>query len=128
METFEKAFMMMDKPEEPVKVASLNKYQAEAMVTAVFKEELKIVYPALGLNGEAGEVAEKVKKVLRGDSEGFTEDKCREIAKELGDCLWYISVLANSIGYTLQEIAEMNINKLRSRQQRGRIGGNGDNR
>ena len=128
METFEKAFMMMDKPEEPVRIASLNKYQAEAMVTAVFKEELKIVYPALGLNGEAGEVAEKVKKVLRGDSEGFTEDKCREIAKELGDCLWYVSVLANSIGYTLQEIAEMNINKLRSRQQRGRIGGSGDNR
>lgn len=118
----------MDKTEEPIRIASLNKYQAEAMVTAVFKEELKIVYPALGLNGEAGEVAEKVKKVLRGDSEGFTDDKCREIAKELGDCLWYVSVLANSIGYTLQEIAEMNINKLRSRQQRGRIGGNGDNR
>ena len=128
METFEKAFMMMDKPEEPIRIASLNMYQAEAMVTAVFKEELKIVYPALGLNGEAGEVAEKVKKVLRGESEGRTDDKCREIAKELGDCLWYVSVLANSIGYTLQEIAEMNINKLRSRQQRGRIGGNGDNR
>lgn len=106
----------------------LNEYQKAALVTATFKEELKIIYPALGLNGEAGEVAEKVKKVLRDNDGNFSKDKCIEIAKELGDCLWYVTTLAHSIGYTLEEIAEINIEKLQSRKIRGVINGNGDNR
>ena len=106
----------------------LNEYQRQALVTATYPEEHAIFYPVLGLNGEAGEVAEKVKKVLR-DNEGvFTEEKRQEIAKELGDVLWYLSTLANDIGYTLEEIGEMNINKLRDRQQRNMIHGDGDNR
>ena len=91
-------------------------------------KEYAIVFPALGLNGEAGEVAEKVKKVLRDNEGAFTEEKRQEIAKELGDCLWYVSAMSNDIGYSLEEIGEMNINKLCSRQQRNMIHGNGDNR
>lgn len=106
----------------------LNEYQKEALVTATFSEVVKIVYPTLGLNGEAGEVAEKVKKVIRDNNGDFSREKCVEIAKELGDCAWYLAVLAHGIGYTLEEICEMNIAKLRSRQQRGMIHGNGDNR
>ena len=106
----------------------LNEYQKEAMQFNNMPKEYAIVFPVLGLNGEAGEVAEKVKKVLR-DNEGvFTEEKRQEIAKELGDVLWYLSTLANDIGYTLDEIGEMNIHKLMSRQQRGVIHGDGDNR
>lgn len=111
-----------------VRIKKLNEYQKAALVTATFKEELKIIYPALGLNGEAGEVAEKVKKVLRDNDGNFSKDKCIEIAKELGDCLWYVATLAHSIGYTLEEIADINIEKLQSRKSRGVINGNGDNR
>lgn len=111
-----------------MQIIELNDYQQSALVTATFTDDLKIIYPALGLNGEAGEVAEKVKKVLRDNNGEFSKEKCTEIAKELGDCLWYVAVMADSIGYSLQEIAQMNIEKLRSRQQRNKIHGNGDNR
>ena len=107
---------------------NLNEYQKQAMQFNNMPKEYAIVFPALGLNGEAGEVAEKVKKVLRDNNGAFTGEKCLEIAKELGDCLWYVAALANSIGYTLDEIGEMNIHKLMSRQQRGVIHGDGDNR
>lgn len=106
----------------------VNEYQKMALETAVYPKEFKIVYPALGLNGEAGEVAEKVKKVLRDNNCTFTEEKKKEIAKELGDAQWYIAVCANDIGYTLEEICQMNYDKLKSRQQRGTLSGNGDNR
>lgn len=107
---------------------TLNEYQQHALETAAFKEELKIIYPALGLCGEAGETAEKVKKVLRDNNGEFTTEKRAEIAKELGDVLWYVAVLGNNIGYTLNEIATINYNKLKSRKERGVIHGNGDNR
>lgn len=106
----------------------LNQYQEKALETATFAQDLKIIYPALGLNGEAGEVAEKVKKVLRDNNREFSADKRLEIAKELGDCLWYIATLAHNIGYTLEDVAQININKLSSRKQRNMISGNGDNR
>ena len=106
----------------------LNNYQREALTTATFSEELKYIYPALGLNGEAGEVAEKVKKVLRDDNGKFSAEKKHQIALELGDCLWYVAVMANSIGYKLGDIAQMNIDKLKSRQQRNVLSGSGDNR
>lgn len=107
---------------------TLEEYQKQALVTATYPKEHNILYPALGLNGEAGEVAEKVKKVLRDNNGDFSIEKCHAIAKELGDCMWYISAMAHDIGYTLEEIGEMNINKLRSRQQRNMIHGDGDDR
>ena len=106
----------------------LNKYQQEALVTAVYPEDKKVIYPALGLCGESGEVAEKVKKVIRDNNGELTEEKRLEIAKEIGDVLWYVATLSHDLGYELEDIALMNINKLRSRQKRDKINGSGDNR
>lgn len=106
----------------------VNDYQKMALETAIYPKEQKIIYPTLGLTGEAGEVADKVKKVLRDNHGDFTDEKRKEIAKELGDVAWYLAVCANDIGYTLEEICQMNYDKLKSRQQRGVIHGNGDNR
>lgn len=105
---------------------TLNEYQQKALETAIYPTP--IIYPALGLCGESGEVADKVKKVIRDNESVFTDEKKTEIAKEIGDVLWYCATLSNDLGYTLDEIAEMNYNKLHSRQQRGMLGGSGDNR
>ncbi len=106
----------------------VNEYQAAALTTAVYPEDKRIIYPALGMCGEAGEVADKVKKVIRDNSQNFTADKKLEIAKEIGDVLWYCAVLSHDIGFTLEEVAQMNIDKLQSRKERGMLGGSGDNR
>ena len=106
----------------------INEYQEEAIKTAGYGEGQKIIYPTLGLTGEAGEVAEKVKKVLRDNAGVFTDEQKLEIAKEISDVLWYCATLARDIGYTLEQIAEINLQKLRSRQERGVISGSGDNR
>jgi NTP pyrophosphatase (non-canonical NTP hydrolase) len=100
---------------------TFNAYQKAARRTAIYTEP--IYYPTLGLCGEAGEVAEKIKKYMR---DGVLNDK--EVAKELGDVLWYIANLAEDLGYDLAEIADMNLEKLADRQSRGVIKGSGDNR
>lgn len=107
----------------------LNTYQDEARRTAIYPViGRRFVYPALGLAGEAGEVAEKIKKVFR-DDEGMLHAARRlAIAEEIGDCLWYVANLSNDLGFTLEEIAVMNINKLRTRLERGTLNGEGDNR
>lgn len=105
---------------------TLNEYQQKALETAIYPNP--ILYPALGMCGEAGEVADKVKKVLRDNNSEFTDEKKMEIAKEIGDVLWYCATLAHDLGYSLEEIAQMNYEKLRSRQLRGKLGGSGDNR
>lgn len=107
---------------------TLDGYQLLALETAVYPEEHRITYPALGLAGEAGEVADKVKKVIRDNHGDFSPVKCEEIAMEIGDVLWYCAVLADRIGYRLDTIARMNCRKLKSRQLRGKISGSGDNR
>lgn len=107
---------------------TLDSYQKAALRTAVGAPP--IIYPALGLASEAGEVAGKIKKVLR-DSDGdfFTNRMHREGLKaELGDVLWYVAVLAADLDLSLGEIAQANINKLADRAERGVIGGSGDNR
>lgn len=87
-----------------------------------------VVYPALGLNGEAGEVAEKIKKLMR-DSDGVVTDDFRQaITKELGDVLWYIAETARQLDIKLSEIARANLCKLASRRDRNTIHGEGDNR
>ena len=107
----------------------LNKYQTEALKTAVYPNMgSNFPYPALGLAGEAGEVADKLKKVIR-DNDGILTDPVRDsVAKELGDVLWYVSVLAFELDYNLEEIAQNNLAKLASRQERGVLTGSGDNR
>lgn len=107
---------------------TVNEYQQKALETAVYPQQYKIIYPALGLTGEAGEYSDKVKKVIRDNACKFTEQKKEEIAKEVGDVMWYCATLANDIGYDLETICEMNYNKLHSRQERGMIHGSGDNR
>ena len=113
---------------ETIEITGLNEYQQRALETAVYPADKKIIYPTLGLTGEAGEVADKVKKVIRDNGQQFDEDHRNAIALEISDVLWYVAVLANDLGYTLQNIAEMNYAKLKSRQERGKIGGSGDNR
>lgn len=106
----------------------MNAYQAAAKETAVFPKDLGIVYTTLGLTSEAGEVADKVKKVIRDNDGVFTEEIRDAIKRELGDVLWYVSGLAWELGYTLEDVAATNITKLSSRFQRGQIGGSGDDR
>ena len=101
-----------------------NLYQELAAEFATYPEEQNIIYPTLGLTGEAGELANKVKKVIRGDGE-LDKKAC---ALELGDILWYVSDLAKNLGYSLQDIAEMNIQKLADRRERNALKGNGDYR
>jgi NTP pyrophosphatase (non-canonical NTP hydrolase) len=107
----------------------LNDYQTAALSTAVYPNQgANFAYPALGLAGEAGEVADKLKKVIR-DNDGVLTDPVRDaVAKELGDVLWYVSVLAKELDYDLESIAKANVEKLLSRQQRGVLTGSGDNR
>lgn len=108
---------------------TLNGYQAAAKETAQYPVIGQgITYPALGLAGEAGEVADKVKKIFR-DKGGVVSDRDRiEIAKEIGDVLWYCAAMAEEIGISLQDICSMNIAKLADRKERGVMGGEGDNR
>lgn len=104
-------------------------YQRRSRRTAVYPDAGKnFVYPTLGLVGEAGEVAEKVKKVLR-DKAGTVDAETKDaIVKELGDVLWYVAQLATELGLSLNDIAAGNLEKLLSRMDRGRLHGDGDNR
>ncbi len=107
----------------------LNEYQKKALTTAGYSEKYKIVYPALGLGEEAGEVIGKVKKWLRGDDGEagvMSEERRQAIKLELGDVLWYLSILANDLGFSLDEVAQANAEKLASRKERGVIKGSGD--
>lgn len=85
-------------------------------------------YVALGLVGEAGEVAGKIKKIYRDKAGVVSEDDAKELAKEIGDVLWYAARFADELGINLEEIAKGNLEKLASRKERGVIGGSGDNR
>ncbi len=106
-----------------------TEYQKSARRTAIYSGAGKnFAYPALGLCGEAGEVAEKIKRVVRDGRMEITEEEIKEISKELGDVLWYIANLATEIGLDLDAIARENIEKIRSRKDRGVLHGSGDNR
>ena len=107
---------------------TFDAYQAEAKETAIYPHNMKILYPALGLTGEAGEVANKVKKIVRDGVDKMPSDWREQIAGELGDVLWYCAALASDLGLSLGKIATENANKLSSRKKRGTIGGSGDNR
>ena len=107
---------------------TLNEYQEGARRTAIYPNSQRIIYPTLGLTGESGEVADKVKKVIRDNDQEFTAERRREIALELGDVLWYAASLAHDLGYTLDEVAQMNLDKLASRMNRGKSHGSGDER
>lgn len=107
---------------------TLDYYQERAISTAVYPEGVKIVYPTLGLTGEAGEVADKVKKVYRDNNGVFSDEIKEELKKEIGDVMWYCATLSKDLGFTLREVAETNIQKLQKRRDENKIHGSGDNR
>lgn len=108
---------------------NFREYQQQALETALYPQRgANFIYPTLGLAGEAGEVAEKVKKILR-DKGGVVDAETRAaLQKELGDVLWYVATLAAEFGLDLDDIAAENIRKLRSRKERGKLSGSGDER
>ena len=114
---------------------TLNEYQKQAITTELMEraKELNANDPAfiaklLGLVGEAGEVAEKFKKIVR-DKDGIISDADKkEVTKELGDVMWYVSALSDYLGVSLDEVAQTNLDKLFSRRDRGVSRGSGDNR
>ena len=110
------------------KVSDLDMYQKVALTTAIYPREQAIIYPTLGLTGEAGEVANKVKKIIRDGSNKDDDSLVSEIKSEIGDCLWYIAVLADDIGCKLSDIANTNLIKLANRKEKGTIRGSGDKR
>lgn len=105
---------------------NISDYQTQAVKTAIYKQD--IIYPALGLANEAGEVLGKIKKALRDNDGEFTPDIHQSISDELGDVLWYIAALSRDLGIPLEKIAQNNLDKLNSRMARGVLGGSGDNR
>jgi NTP pyrophosphatase (non-canonical NTP hydrolase) len=107
---------------------TFKEYQNFCKTTAIYRAEVSLLYPALGLTGEAGEVANKVKKLVRDGPEKLPADWKELIAAEIGDVLWYCSALASDLGIPLNTIAKQNIEKLQSRLERGVISGSGDKR
>jgi NTP pyrophosphatase (non-canonical NTP hydrolase) len=107
----------------------LSDYQRLSRRTATYPGAGEdMTYPALGLCGEAGEVAEKVKKTIRDDGGVLTEERREALAAELGDVLWYAAQLATEAGLELERIAADNLDKLLSRRRRGVLRGSGDDR
>lgn len=109
---------------------NFNDYQKQALKTAVHYDDPlmdKTIW-ALGIAGEAGEVAEKWKKIIAYQDGKMSEDERKELGKEIGDILWYMAVFAERLGFSMDEIAKNNLSKLADRANRGKITGRGDNR
>jgi NTP pyrophosphatase (non-canonical NTP hydrolase) len=112
---------------------TLNEYQQAALETAQYPDRgNNVIYPSLGLAGEAGEAVDKVKKIWRnlGVTSGreYLASQRLELAKEIGDVMWYVAALADEIGFDLESVAAMNMAKLKDRKERGVIKSEGDNR
>lgn len=107
----------------------MNDYQTAALQTAAPKDKKdEVFHLILGLTGEAGEIAEKAKKIVRDKGSDFSQLDTDDLKKELGDVLWYVAVLADHFDIKLDDVATANIAKLADRQKRNLIGGSGDNR
>jgi NTP pyrophosphatase (non-canonical NTP hydrolase) len=114
--------------QEKYNMSDFNSYQRNASSTAIYPEEHRILYPALGLAGEAGEVANKVKKLIRDGPDKRPDTWREDIASEIGDVLWYCAALATDLNLSLGMIAGQNEKKLGQRKQSGTLGGSGDTR
>lgn len=124
----------------PMPKTTLDEYQNAATAFAVYPPGIGLLYATIALAGETGEFAEKVKKALRNEDMELCTGRDYEIytwtdpslrkplALELGDVLWYVSALAKELGFTLEQIATMNLNKLNGRKERGTLVGEGDTR
>ncbi len=112
-------------------IETFAEYERSAAHTAVYPDigrSRGVLYVTLGLCGEAGEVAEKVKKTLRDHDGRFNYERRLAIGRELGDVLWYVARMCSELGLTMAEVADLNVTKLDERAARGVIGGEGDNR
>jgi NTP pyrophosphatase (non-canonical NTP hydrolase) len=118
--SYESEALGLTVPEAPVTM-DFDAYIYEARKTAIYPRNRSLEYLALGLASEAGEVAGKIKKEIRDES-------CGDVGIELGDVLWYVAMLADELGYSLTQVAEKNIEKLRDRQEQGQLQGSGDER
>jgi len=108
---------------------NFNEYQKKSKKTAIYPNTgHNYIFPALGLSNESGEVAGKIKKIIRDKNSIMSEEDKLEISKELGDVLWYIAQMASEINIPLNDIAKDNLEKLKDRMKRGVIQGSGDNR
>jgi NTP pyrophosphatase (non-canonical NTP hydrolase) len=112
---------------------TFREYQEHALETASYPQQgSNLIYPALKLSGEAGEAADKVGKIWRNQGltsrHGYSFEQKIELAKEIGDALWYIAALAYELDIPMETIAAMNITKLRDRRERNVIMSEGDNR
>jgi NTP pyrophosphatase (non-canonical NTP hydrolase) len=106
-----------------------NKYQKLARKTAIYPHMGEnLTYPTLGLCGETGEVAEKVKKFFRDSEAKMTHEIKESLVREMGDVLWYLSAMATELNVDLSEIAKVNVKKLKDRYEKGKLHGSGDNR
>lgn len=111
---------------------TLDDYQAGARTTALYSQEVRVLYPALKLAGEAGEVAEKLGKFMRDEDyrpgDELSSEQRDKLVAELGDVLWYVANLAADLDVSLGHVAAVNLAKLQSRKARGVIAGSGDER
>ena len=106
-----------------------NKYQKLARKTAIYPNMgNNLSYPTLGLCGETGEVAEKVKKFFRDSESKMTLDLRDNLVKEMGDVLWYLSAMASELKVDFSEVAKANVEKLAKRERENKLHGSGDNR
>ncbi|MDH5442226.1 MAG: nucleoside triphosphate pyrophosphohydrolase family protein [Candidatus Nomurabacteria bacterium] len=106
---------------------TFDEYQKRASETAIFDDDKKMIYPALGLAGEVGEVIEAVKKMYRTNSE-LDDDRREYLKKELGDVLWYLTILSRDLGISMEDVAQINIAKLAMRKENGDLHTEGSNR
>ena len=107
---------------------TFDDYQEAAARTRVYPEGAAILYPALGLAGEAGEVCNKIKKVIRDDSCELTDERLAQLREELGDVMWYVAALCTDLQLNLGDICRENAEKLAQRQEDGTLQGDGDTR
>lgn len=106
----------------------MDYYQGAAMRTAIYPKEQAIVYTTLGLVSEAGEIAGKVKKVIRDNDGVYSADTKKALEAEVGDVLWYVAAVCEALEISMADVASANLKKLADRQNRGVISGCGDNR
>jgi len=114
--------------ERRYKGMKIDEYAEAAQETAIYPATHRILYPALGMAGEAGEVANKVKKIIRDGIEKQPDTWREDLASEIGDVLWYCAALAKDLNIPLSQIAAQNRDKLMARKEAGTIGGSGDKR
>lgn len=110
---------------------TLDEYTNFVKSMTIYKSEYKVIYPLMGLSGEAGEAGECIehaKKIIRDDDNKISPERREKLKYELSDVFFYLTASANDLGFSLEEIMQANVEKLTSRKERGVIKGEGDNR